>query len=137
MKLKLRKVEGKFGMQAQNEDGQTINFDANPEIGGQGFGVRPMEAVASSLAACASIDILLIIEKQRIEIADYHVEIIANRENKMPALFTDIHLEFKFTGVREGAKMERAVDLSMQKYCSVSKILEPTCKITYTVSLID
>jgi putative redox protein len=137
MKLKLNKVQGTFGMQAENEDGQTMNFDANSEIGGEGFGVRPMEAVAASLAACASIDVLLILKKQRIVLEDYQVDISANRQDAVPALFDNINLTYSFTGTDEKEKIQRAVDLSMEKYCSVSKILEPTCKITYTINLID
>ena len=137
MKMNLRKIQGDFGMQAQNEDGQTINFDANSALGGQGFGLRPMEAVASSLAACASIDVLLILKKQRIKLKDYQVDISANREEKVPSLFSNIHLHFMFSGTKEEVKIQRAVDLSMQKYCSVSKVLEPTCKITYTIGLND
>jgi len=136
MNLKLNRVQGVFGMQAQNEDGQVINFDANAQIGGEGFGVRPMEAVAASLAACASIDVLLILKKQKIVLDDYQVGISANREDTVPGVFREIHLKYSFKGSDEEDKIKRAVDLSMEKYCSVSKILEPTCKITYTISLI-
>lgn len=133
MKLKLKKVTGSFGMQVENEEGQFINFDANESIGGSGFGVRPMEAVASSLAACASIDVLLILEKQRVQLSDYQVDITANRIDALPAIFSDIHLDFKFTGSVDLSKLERAVNLSMTKYCSVSKILEPTCRVTFAI----
>ena len=137
MKLSLKREKGKFGMKVLNQEGQSISFDANPGIGGEGFGVRPMEAVASSLAACASIDVLLILEKQKVVVENYGVEIKASRVESVPALFTNIDLEFSFTCNASEDKLKRAVDLSMEKYCSVSKILEPTCRIEYSVRLSD
>ncbi|MFT4601492.1 MAG: putative redox protein [Arenicella sp.] len=135
MKLNLQKVQGKFGMQAFNEEGQYINFDGGEAIGGAGFGVRPMEAVAASLAACASIDVLLILDKQRIELSNYEIAIDAVREEGVPGVFSKIHLTYKLEGSDQLQKIERAVELSMTKYCSVSKILEPTCQVTYSVEL--
>ena len=137
MKLELNKVKGDFGMTVTNQTGQSIAFDANKDIGGQDFGIRPMEAVAASLAACSSIDVLLILKKQKHLVVDYSVSINAERTDSIPAIFKRIDLEFKFKGDIPTEHLKRAVDLSMTKYCSVTKILEPTCKISYTISLID
>lgn len=135
MKLELKRASGNFGMVVKNQTGQTISFDANSNIGGQGFGVRPMEAVAASLAACSSIDILLILKKQKQLVEEFSVQIDAERTEAVPAIFKRIELEFQFKGNLLPDQVKRAVDLSMTKYCSVSKILEPTCEIIYTVSL--
>ena len=70
MALTLKRINDQVAFEATNDEGQKISFDANPAAGGQGLGIRPMEALASSVAACASIDILLILKKKRIELSN-------------------------------------------------------------------
>lgn len=137
MKLKLSRKASPFLMEAVNEDGHSIVFDAKADIGGSNKGIRPMEGLASSLAACSSIDVIHILRKQRIEPEIYEVQIEAKRrENQVPAVFEKIHLIFKMKGVPQ-EKAKRAVDLSVEKYCSISKMLETTVEITTTIELID
>lgn len=124
-------------MEVQSEEGLKITFDAKESIGGEGFGIRPMQGVAASLAACSSIDVLYILKKQKLEPEEYEVEIDAKRkEDTVPAVFESIHLSFKLKGVPLD-KAERAVELSVTKYCSVSRMLEHSVEITSSVSLID
>jgi putative redox protein len=92
MKVRLTRVNDAYGMQATNEDGQHMLFDANPSIGGQGLGLRPMEVLAASVAACASIDVLLILKKKRIALRKYEIEIEGQRKEATPAPFVSIHL---------------------------------------------
>lgn len=135
MKIELSKTKGLFGLKADTESGHSIVFDAAESIGGGNQGVRPMEAVAASLAACASIDVLHILNKQKITPEDYRVEVDAKRKDTVPGVFESIHLNFKFKGV-EIEKAERAVKLSIEKYCSVSKMIEQTAKIIFSITLI-
>ena len=65
MKMVLNRVDGDYGMEVFSESGQCVSFDAAEKIGGKDFGIRPMEGVLSSLAACSSIDVLLILKKQK------------------------------------------------------------------------
>ena len=134
MELTLKRIKEPFQLEATNDEGNSIQFDASESIGGASAGIRPMEALASSLAACSSIDVLHMLRKQKQIPTAYEVNIEAQRSEDVPSIFTNIHLNFKLKGV-EKLKAERAVELSMTKYCSIVKMLEKACNITYSVEL--
>ncbi len=129
MKLDLKLVESPFVLEVTNESGISIKMDATEKIGGQNKGMRPMEVLASSLAGCMSIDILLILQKQRQEVTYYEVTIDANRKDAVPAVFETIHLLFSFNKEVDLEKAIAAVKLSHEKYCSVSASLNPQINI--------
>lgn len=133
MKIQLQRMNGAFKFTAKSEQGLTITMDASESIGGENLGMRPMEVLASSLAGCSSIDILNILYKQKQVVEDYLVELEGKRSDELPGVFTDIHLKIKLKGTIDIEKAQRAADLSFGKYCSVSKMIEPVCKITYSV----
>jgi putative redox protein len=121
---------------AVNAQGQTALLDGAPDIGGVGEGVRPMEMLLMSLAGCSAMDVIHILEKQQKEpLADLVVKVKGTRADAVPSVYTDIHLAFEATGPVNPAKLERAVRLSAEKYCSVTKMLEPSVKITWSVTL--
>jgi putative redox protein len=133
MNIKLNRLNDKLAFQAINEEGIKANFDANPSIGGEGLGLRPMEMLAASMASCASIDVLLILKKKRIELSHYHISINAKRIDAVPAAFENIQLIF-FIGENDPIdQVEKAVKLSVEKYCSVSASLSKEIKISYEV----
>ena len=135
MQLKMKRVNNAFHFQTENESGQILNMDASPEIGGENAGLRPMQVLASSLAGCSAIDILNILYKQKQAVEDFTVNIEAKRADTIPAIFTNIHLKINIKGKIDLQKAERAAQLSFEKYCSVSKMLEGNCEITYEVSV--
>lgn len=93
-----------------------------------------MELLIMGLGGCSSMDVLSILTKQRVVVDDYEVNITAERDtDNVPSLFTNIHVEFVFKGQVDRAKAERAVNLSMDKYCSVTKILEKSAEITHSI----
>ena len=101
-----------------------------------GEGVRPMEALLMALAGCSALDVIHILEKQQKEpLGDLDVAVRGLRADAVPAVYTDIAVDFEASGSVNPAKLERAVKLSMEKYCSVAKMLQPTATITYTVKL--
>ena len=119
-------------MEGENEEGNTIEMDGSPAIGGVGKGARPMQVLLMSLAGCSSIDVINILNKQKQKVDDYNVEVTAERrEGEVPSLFKTIHLHYILKGDLDEKKVERAIVLSADKYCSVSKILEPTAEITW------
>ncbi len=123
-------------MEAKNEDGNSIQMDSAPDIGGEGKGMRPMQLLLAAVGGCSAIDVILILKKQKQIIEDFEVEIEGEREKiEDYSLFRDICLHFKFKGQVDKDKAERAVKLSVDKYCSVSKTLEPTAKISFKVSV--
>ncbi len=137
MKIKLKRVTPPFVLETENESGNKIIIDASPEIGGANSGPRPMELLIMGLAGCSSIDVIMILQKQKIEILDYSVEVDAEREKvDQVSLFKNIHMKFKVKGGFEKDQVKRAIDLSLEKYCSVAKTLEKTATITYEFELI-
>jgi len=133
MALVLKKTDDAFGMLVSNEKGLSIQMDASPELGGKDSGMRPMEVLASSLAGCISVDVILILRKQRIELDHYHVIIDAKRAEGVPAPFETIHLTFEFSKNVDLDKAERAVKLAKEKYCSVSASLHHDIKISHKI----
>lgn len=137
MKLHLKKTDGIFGMILNNETGAEVELNATPAIGGELKGFRPMELLAGSLPACSTIDVLNILNKQKIQPKIFEVETEATRrESETAATFEHIHLIFKCSDEVPREKVERAIKLSKDKYCSVSKILEPTCEISWELHMI-
>ncbi|TGN11478.1 OsmC family protein [Leptospira bandrabouensis] len=137
MHIKLNRIETPYVLEATNEFGNSIRIDASPEIGGKNSGPRPMELLIMGLAGCSSIDVLMILNKHRIEVKDYSVEVDADREKIEEAnLFKNIHMKFKVKGDFKEEQVKRAIDLSLEKYCSVAKTLEKTAKITYEFELV-
>jgi len=136
MKINIKRLNDNFHMEAKNEDGNSIQMDSAPDIGGEGKGMRPMQLLLAAVGGCSAIDVILILKKQKQIIDDFEVEVEGEREKiEDYSLFRDICLHFKFKGQVDKEKAERAVKLSVDKYCSVSKTLEPTAKISYKVSV--
>lgn len=134
--VKIARVRGAL-FEATNATGQKALLDGPPDLGGQGEGVRPMEMVLMGLAGCSALDVLHILEKQQKEpLADLTVTVRGTRADAVPAVYTDIALHFEATGAVDPHKLERAVKLSMEKYCSVAKMLQPTVSITHTAAVV-
>ena len=136
MNITLKRANDAVHLIANNESGNEVHIDGSPKIGGEELGARPMELVIMGLGGCSSMDILNILKKQKVVVDKYEVEIDAQRdEENTPSLFTNIHVVFKLWGDIDPKKAERAASLSMDKYCSVTKILEKTANITYEIKL--
>ncbi|MEO7177129.1 MAG: OsmC family protein [Saprospiraceae bacterium] len=130
MEINIRRVSGTYHCESINANGNTVSTDGALNIGGTALGMRPMELVLVALGNCSLIDVVMLLEKQRQVLDDIRVRIIAEREpDKVPSLFTDIHLHFTLIGSIDQKKAERAVQLSMDKYCSVGQILKHTARI--------
>ncbi|HLG03950.1 MAG TPA: OsmC family protein [Bacteroidia bacterium] len=135
MKVVLNRLDDAFHFEAKNEDGVTMHFDAGPDHGGKNQGVRPMQSLLMALGGCSAIDIILILKKQKQEITSFSMEIDGEREKgKEPALWENAHVIYRLDGKVENEKAKRAVQLSMEKYCSVSQTLEKAgAKITWEI----
>jgi putative redox protein len=133
MKIILTRTNDKLAFKATNSEGICTEIDANPTIGGEGLGMRPMELLISSMASCASIDVLLILKKKRISLSYFVVEIIGKRKNEIPSPFEEISLNFKIGENDPKEIVEKAVQLSIEKYCSVSASLNQEIKISWKV----
>ncbi len=136
MKINIKRIDHDFNMEAINDDGNSLLMDGSPDIGGHGKGMRPMQLLLSAVGGCSAIDVILILKKQKQEIESFEIEVDGEREKIADySLFRNITLHFKIRGKVDKDKAERAVQLSLEKYCSVSKTLEPTAKINYKVTV--
>jgi putative redox protein len=138
MKISLKRVDDAFHFEAKNEEGKTVQMDAAEKIGGRNQGVRPTQMLLMALAGCSGIDVINILKKQRQPIDDFQVEVEGEQENIQDAakVFTDIKIKFILLGGMDAQKAKRAVELSMEKYCSVEKTLRLAgAKIDYQISL--
>lgn len=136
MKIKLNRINAACLMEATNEEGLKMTLDGTPAIGGMNGGFRPMQAVLAALAGCSTIDVIDILSKQKQMIDDLQVEVEAERDTtSIPSVFTHIDLHFLIRGNLSEDKIQRALDLSFGKYCSVAKMLEKSVNITYRYTL--
>ena len=115
-----------------------IVMDAGVDAGGLGIGVSPMELLLLGVGGCASIDVIMILEKARQQVTDCVARVSGVRRDEMPRKFTDIHLHFVVTGKNlKEAQVKRAVDLSMEKYCSASATLAEAANLTFDYEVVD
>ena len=137
MRINLEQLDDAYSFEATNEAGNAVRIEASPALGGTGQGARPMELVAMGLGGCSSIDILSILEKQRQSPDHLEVRLEAERrKDEVPAVFTAIHLHYVLKGHQLAAsKVRRAIELSLDKYCSVASMLNSTATITYSFAV--
>ena len=123
---------------AESGSGHAIVLDGAPEGGGRNMGMRPLELMALSVGSCSSYDVVTILKKARQEITDCEAIVSAKRVDAIPAVFDSIHLHFKVAGKALSEKqVERAVELSADKYCSASIMLMGAgVKVTHDFEII-
>ncbi len=131
MKARIKWVEGATFV-AESGSGHAVVIDGPPEHGGRNLGMRPMEAVLMGLGACSAFDVVSILAKSRQRVTSCHVELQAERANATPRVFTRVHMHYVVCGheVRPAA-VERAVRLSVEKYCSATAMLRPHVDISH------
>ncbi|MCO5231472.1 MAG: OsmC family protein [Chitinophagales bacterium] len=138
MKISIQRANSAVHLIATNEQNISISMDGSPQIGGMDLGMRPMEVLLSSLAGCSSMDVLSILGKMKEDIQDYKVEITGERDTEqVPAIFKTIHVHFILKGNLNTKNVEKAIKLSMDKYCSVSKMLEKSATITHSYEVLN
>jgi putative redox protein len=123
---------------AHTGSGHAVVMDGAPEGGGHNLAPRPMEMVLLGTGGCTAYDVVLILKKGRHQVTNCEVSLQATRADSEPKVFTKIHFHFTVTGKNlPQAAVERAVQLSHEKYCSASIMLAKTAEITHTVSIVN
>ncbi len=118
--------------------GHSVVMDGAPENGGRNLGPRPMEMVLLGLGGCTAFDVVTILQKSRAPVEDCVVEISAERADAIPAVFTKIHVHYIVKGAGlQDKHVKRAVDLTAEKYCSVSMMLKSSVELSYDYELED
>lgn len=129
---------GKMSFIGRARSGETITMDGGVDAGGIGMGHSPMDLLLMGAGGCASIDVVMILEKGRQNVIDCEVVVTGDRADEMPKVYTDIHMHFVVSGKNlKDATVERAVKLSMDKYCSASATLAKACNLTYDWEVIE
>ncbi|MBN2885516.1 MAG: OsmC family protein [Chromatiaceae bacterium] len=131
MKVRVKWIEG-VAMLGESSSGHGLVMDGAPEFGGRNLGPRPMELLLLGMGGCTQFDVLLILRKARQDVTDCVVELSAERAPDDPKVFTHIHAHFIVTGRGlDPRRVEHAIALSAEKYCSASIMLGATAEITH------
>lgn len=130
--------KGKMVFEAKTDSGHSVLMDAKPEVGGEDKGPRPMEVLMVSLGACTAMDVVSILKKKRVDLESMTLNIDSEQAPEHPKIFTKINIEYNFTGksIKE-EDVKRAIELSCEKYCSVSAMLKEKAEITYKWNIIN
>ncbi|MFP5471177.1 MAG: OsmC family protein [Bacteroidia bacterium] len=135
MQVRLKKVDEPFYFEANNDRNIIVKVDSSAQTGGQDRGATPMELVLMALGGCVSIDLGLILTKQKQVVENYALDIVGERDETPAKAFKTIHLNFQLQGKVDKTKVEKAVELALNKYCSVAQSLSKNIKISYQVSV--
>ena len=134
MKVDLRRKDGNLHFEAVNENGSKVDIDGGEDK----KGMRPMELLLTAMGSCSAFDAVLILEKQRQTIDDFTVEVVGERPDEgEPKPYDAIHLKFAIKGKVDESKAERALNLAVEKYCSVAATFRPETKITYEFQILE
>ena len=138
MEVVLNRLDQDFHFEAKGSSPIPVHIDAAEGIGGHNAGARPMELLLMGLGGCTAIDVILILKKQRQVVEDFQIRVSGDREKiegteKTP--FRNINIQFELKGQIDGSKALKAIQMSMDKYCSATAQLEPSSTITHTLVL--
>ena len=137
MNISVNWVDGML-MVGKSHSGHSITMDGPPEIGGDNLGVRPMEMLLLGVAGCTMIDVVTTLKKMRQELAHFETKVNAERADDHPKVFTDIHIQFLVKGNSlDSKKVEKAITLSAEKYCSASIMLGKTASISHDFEILE
>lgn len=132
MEVNITQLNDNLHFEAINPDGNSVHLDGGPAVGGEGKGMRPMELLLTAVASCSAFDVVSILKKQREPLENLAVSAKAERATEGDAKpFTSMHFVFKIKGDVNRKKADRAVQLSVEKYCSVGATLDPNIPVTY------
>ena len=140
MEVTIKRINDAFHFEAMGVSGVANHMDANPEIGGVNTGARPMEMLLMGLGGCTAIDVLLILKKQRQIVDDLEIRVTGDRvkiEGTEMSPFRKIHVHFLVKGAVEASKVDKAIQLSMEKYCSATAQLQSSAEITSSFEVLS
>lgn len=128
-------IEG-MSFSAEVGSGHLVNMDGAPEAGGRNLAPRPMELLLAGAGGCTAFDVVMILKKARQDIRGCEVKLSATRAEEDPKVFTNILMTFVVTGKNlDMNRVQKAVDLSHDKYCSATIMLEKTATITHSIEI--
>ena len=138
MECRVKWIEGGMSFVAETGSNHALMMDGPPDAGGHNLAPRPMELLLAGAGGCTAFDVVMILQKSRQAITGCEVSLQADRAESDPKVFTRIHFHFRVSGrslKREA--VERAINLSKEKYCSASIMLGKTAEITHDFEIVE
>jgi len=130
--------KGKMSFTGTADTGFTLPLDAEPAVGGDNDGFRPLELMAISLAGCTAMDVISILQKKRQEVTSFEVKVHAERTDEFPKVFTHLMVEYNVTGHNvDPAAVERSIELSSTKYCPAQAMLAKAVTIEHKYTIVE
>jgi putative redox protein len=115
-----------------------VPMDTTPDFGGDSSATKPLELLLLAVGGCTGMDVVPLLQKMRVDFTTFETNITAERSEEHPKIYTRIDIEYVITGRNlDPDKVRRAVDLSQEKYCSVSAMLKKACPVSYTVRIVE
>ncbi len=114
----------------QGKSGHQVMMDSAPASGGSDSAARPVEVLLASLGGCTGMDVVSILRKMKTEPKSLKVEIEDERATEYPKVFTKLHLSYYVTGEVPESNLQKAIDLSLAKYCPIANTLAGIAEIT-------
>ena len=137
MNISVKWIDGML-MVGKSGSGHAVVMDGPPEIGGENLGVRPMEMLLLGMTGCTVIDVISTLKKMREDVVDCQTQVNADRSEEYPKVFTNIHVHFVLRGKQlNPLKVDKAIKLSAEKYCSASIMIGKTAIITHDYEIIE
>ena len=137
MNISVKWIDGML-MVGKSDSGHAVVMDGPPEIGGENLGVRPMEMLLIGMTGCTVIDVISTLKKMREDVVDCQTQVSADRSEEYPKVFTNIHVHFVLRGKQlNPLKVDKAIKLSAEKYCSASIMIGKTAIITHDYEIIE
>lgn len=137
MKITLTRINKEVLFEAKNERGHTVLVEGGTGLGGENQAPSPTELLIISQAACTAMDIVELLKKMRQPLLHLEIETEGKRaQDQVPKIFTDIHLHYKLYGNIKPAKAEKAITMSIEKYCTVSKMIDQVARITHSFEIL-
>ena len=137
MNIYLKQINGSSFV-AKGDTNHWVTLDNTEEYGGNNAASKPMELILISLAGCSSMNIVSVLKKKRVEVDDFEVYVSSERADEHPKVFTKIHIEYVFYGKNIPPKdVERAIELSTTKYCSVYAMLKNSIEIKTSYKILE
>ena len=137
MKARVQWLDGRAFV-GETGSGHAVVMDGSAEAGGRNIGIRPMEMMLLGLGGCTAFDIVMILERMREKVTGLDIVLEGERASEDPKVYTHVKLIYKVTGYKlKPANVERAVNLSAEKYCSASAMFARTAKIEHSFEIIE
>ncbi|MBT8294660.1 MAG: OsmC family protein [Eudoraea sp.] len=121
---------GNMAFESTNPSGLNLTIDAGPDAGGEGKGLKPKALMLSALAGCSGLDVAMLIKKMKLDVDEFTIDTTANLTDEHPKYYDAVTIEYHFRGNNlNETKLQRAVDLSVEKYCGVMEMFRKFAKL--------